>query len=162
PRGLIRQRGEGSSSGHPMDLLHQRDSDGGTLHIESLVEGRPFAARSALGIGLCGSLKPKPATSLQSAGITNILAIRFMRLGDVTLLLPALAHLKACYPGSRLTLLTDERCAPLAEMCPSIDEVITVNRLGMRDGPRLPALNDMAKLVADVRRRRFDLVIDFL
>jgi ADP-heptose:LPS heptosyltransferase len=110
-------------------------------------------------------LKAEPAKTaqfLQSAGIKKILAIRFMRLGDVTLLLPALAHLKAFYPESRLTLLTDERCAPLAEMCPSIDEVMTVNRLGMRDGPRLPALNDMAKLVADVRRRRFDLVIDFL
>lgn len=85
-----------------------------------------------------------------------------MRLGDVTLLLPALANLKACYPESRLTLLTDERCAPLAEMCPSIDEVMSVNRLGMRDGPRIPALSDMAKLIADVRRRHFDLILDFL
>ena len=85
-----------------------------------------------------------------------------MRLGDVTLLLPALTHLKACYPSSRITLLTDERCAALAEMCPSIDEVLTANRLGMRDGPVLPALNSMRKLIADIRSRKFDLVIDFL
>jgi ADP-heptose:LPS heptosyltransferase len=92
----------------------------------------------------------------------NILAIRFMRLGDVTLLLPALTHLKTCYAKSRITLLTDERCAPLAEMCPSIDEVMTVNRLGMRDGPVLPALNSMRKVIAEIRSRKFDLVIDFL
>jgi ADP-heptose:LPS heptosyltransferase len=102
------------------------------------------------------------ANPLNSSNIKDILAIRFMRLGDVTLLLPALAHLKACYSDSRLTLLTDERCAPLAEMSPSIDEVMTVNRLEMRDGPRLPALNDMIRLIVDIRRRRFDLVIDFL
>ena len=85
-----------------------------------------------------------------------------MRLGDVVLLLPALTQLKACYPQARLTLLTDARCAPLAEMCPSIDEVIGVARLEMRDGPTIPALKNMAGLIADVRRRRFDLVIDFL
>jgi heptosyltransferase-2 len=102
------------------------------------------------------------ANPFSSGDPKNILAIRFMRLGDVILLLPALAHLKKCYPEARITLLTDERCAPLAEMCPSIDEVMTVNRLEMRDGPRLPALTGMAKLVGGIRRRRFDLVIDFL
>jgi len=85
-----------------------------------------------------------------------------MRLGDVVLLLPALGQLKDCYPESRIALLTDERCAPLAEMCPAIDEVIPVDRLGMRDGPILPALKGIAQLVVEVRRRHFDLVIDFL
>ena len=92
----------------------------------------------------------------------RILAIRFMRLGDIVLLLPALARLKACYPGAHLTLLTDERCAPLAQMCPYIDEVLPVDRLAMRDGSFLSSIKAMANLVADIRRRRFDLVIDFL
>ena len=92
----------------------------------------------------------------------NVLAIRFMRLGDVVLLLPALTRLKAFYPESRITLLTDDRCAPLAKMCPAIDEVMAVNRIEMRDGPRIQALKAMTGMIADVRRRRFDLVIDFL
>ncbi len=92
----------------------------------------------------------------------NILAIRFMRLGDVILLLPALAQLKSSFPNSRLALLTDERCAPIAKMCPMLDEVIGVNRLEMRDGSRISALGSMKRLVRDVRRRHFDLVIDFL
>jgi ADP-heptose:LPS heptosyltransferase len=47
-------------------------------------------------------------------------------------------------------------------MCPSIDDVISVNRLGMRDGPRLAALKVMASLIVDIRSRQFDLLIDFL
>jgi ADP-heptose:LPS heptosyltransferase len=94
--------------------------------------------------------------------VKRILAIRFMRLGDVVLLLPALARLKSSYPAAHLTLLIDERCAPMAEMCPYIDEVMAVNRLAMRDGPVLPSLKGIAGLIKDVRRRQFDLIIDFL
>src|SRR3989449_10581265 len=91
----------------------------------------------------------------------KILAIRFARLGDTVLLLPALSLLKRAFPDARLTLLTGHRCAPVAEMCPAIDEVLTVDRLEMRDGPLLEALRDIQRLVRDLRRRRFDLVIDF-
>ena len=91
----------------------------------------------------------------------NILAIRFARLGDVVLLVPALSSLKRSFRDSRLTLLTGHRCAPIAELCPAIDEVLAVNRVAMREGPVLTALQDMTRLVREVRRRRFDLVIDF-
>lgn len=91
----------------------------------------------------------------------KILAIRFARLGDVLLLLPALASLKEKFPDSRLAFLTGHRCAPIAEMCPDIDEVISVDRVAMRDGPLWSAIAGMAKLVRLVRSRHFDLVIDF-
>jgi lipopolysaccharide heptosyltransferase I len=91
----------------------------------------------------------------------KILAIRFARLGDVILLLPALASLKAKFPNSELTLLTGHRCAPIAELCPHIDEVLSVDRLAIRDGPAWRALSQMRSLIRDVRRRRFDLVVDF-
>jgi ADP-heptose:LPS heptosyltransferase len=90
----------------------------------------------------------------------KILAIRFARLGDVILLLPALAALKDKFPHSELTLLTGHRCAPVAELCPAIDHVITVDRVAMRDGPMLRAIAEMASLVRDLRRKRFDVVID--
>jgi ADP-heptose:LPS heptosyltransferase len=91
----------------------------------------------------------------------KILAIRFARLGDVILLLPALASLKNRFPDSELTLLTGHRCAPIAELCPAIDHVISVNRVAMRDGSVWGALRDMAVLVRDIRQKRFDLVVDF-
>jgi ADP-heptose:LPS heptosyltransferase len=91
----------------------------------------------------------------------NILAIRLARLGDVALLLPAMRALKAALPEDRLTLLTGLLVAPLAEMCPAIDEVIAVDRVSMRDGPRLKAARQIVQLVRDIRSREFDLVIDF-
>jgi ADP-heptose:LPS heptosyltransferase len=91
----------------------------------------------------------------------NILAIRFARLGDVALLLPALARMKASLPASRLTLMTGHRCAPLARMCPALDDVISVDRVAMKDGPSLAAIGPIFRLVGDIRRRRFDAVVDF-
>ncbi len=95
------------------------------------------------------------------SGISNILAVRFARIGDVVLLLPALARLKSSFGGARLTLATGSRSAPIAELCPHIDEVISVDRIRMRDGTRREALRDIWRLVGDLRSRRFDLVVDF-
>ena len=91
----------------------------------------------------------------------KILAIRLARLGDVVLLLPALSSLKRAFPDARLTLLTGHRCGPIAQLCPAVDETFAVDRIAMRDGSRSAALRDMTRLVREVRRRRFDLVIDF-
>src|SRR5262249_30895223 len=49
-----------------------------------------------------------------------------------------------------------------AQLCPFVDEVIGVNRLQMRDGSRPAAIKSMVQLAADIRRRHFDLVVDFL
>ena len=95
------------------------------------------------------------------SGVSNILAIRFARIGDVVLLLPALVRLKSSFGGARLILATGSRSAPIAELCPHIDEVISVDRIQMRDGKRLGALRDICRLVGDLRSRRFDLVVDF-
>ena len=46
-------------------------------------------------------------------------------------------------------------------MCPAIDEVIAVDRLAMKDGPAWRSAAAMLTLVRDIRRRKFDLVIDF-
>jgi heptosyltransferase I len=91
----------------------------------------------------------------------KILAIRLARFGDIVLLLPALRLLKAQFPGSSLTFLTDQRWAPLAAMCPAIDEIIGIDRLGMRDGTRSNAVRGVLRVGRDVRNRRFDAAIDF-
>ena len=91
----------------------------------------------------------------------RILAIRLARFGDIVLLLPALRALKARLPSSHLTFLTDARWAPLAEMCPAIDEVLPVDRIRIRDGSYVRALADIYRLGSDLRRRKFDVAIDF-
>ena len=70
--------------------------------VPGLVDGR-------LGTG-CASNGIQPLDSS-----VKILAIRLARFGDLVLLLPALALLKARLPSSHLTLLTDTRWAPLAD-----------------------------------------------
>jgi ADP-heptose:LPS heptosyltransferase len=90
----------------------------------------------------------------------KVLAIRLGRFGDIVLLLPALALLKARRPDCHLTLLTDTRWSPLAGMCPAIDEVIAVDRVQMRDGSSWRAMVGIQRLVSDLRRRAFDAVID--
>ncbi len=96
-----------------------------------------------------------------AAPVREILAIRFARLGDVVLLLPALRILKAAHSSARLTLMTGTPYAAAARMCPFVDDVLAVDRHAMRDGPRIAAVRDIVGLVGDLRRRRFDLVVDF-
>lgn len=93
--------------------------------------------------------------------VERILAIRFARLGDVALLLPALFQLRAMYPDAHFALMTGTPCAGLARLCPQLDEVIAVDRLAIRDEPRLNAARDIFDLVRSVRSKRYDLVIDF-
>ena len=93
--------------------------------------------------------------------VERILAIRFARLGDVALLLPALFQLRAMYPDAHLALMTGTPSAGLARLCPELDEVIAVDRLAMRDGPKFRAGRDIFNLVRSVRSERYDLVIDF-
>lgn len=90
----------------------------------------------------------------------KILAIRLARFGDIVLLLPALTLIKARLPASHLTLLTDRRWGPLAEMCPAIDDVLSIDRIGMRDGRMRPAVSQILGLVTDLRRRKFDAAVD--
>ena len=98
--------------------------------------------------------------AVKAVKAVKVLAIRLGRFGDLVLLLPALALLKARLPETHLTLLTDTRWAPLAGMCPAIDEIISVDRIEMRDGPSWRAISGILRLMFDLRRRRFDAVID--
>jgi len=91
----------------------------------------------------------------------RILAIRLARFGDIVLLLPAITSLKARLPESHLTFLTDARWAPLAAMCPAIDEIVTIDRIGIRDGSYWNALREILRFTVNLRRRKFDAVIDF-
>jgi len=93
--------------------------------------------------------------------VSRILAIRLARLGDVTLLLPSLGLLKAAFGGAHLTLLTGLPYTPVARLCPWVDDVMALDRGRMRDGPRRQALSDVIRFAGDLRRRKFDLVVDF-
>jgi ADP-heptose:LPS heptosyltransferase len=90
----------------------------------------------------------------------NILVIDFGQLGDVVLSLPALQAIRGKFPDARITVAVGKSCATVIDLARVADEKIVVDRVELRDGARLKSVLTIAKLVGDVRRRNFDLVID--
>ena len=93
--------------------------------------------------------------------VSNILAIRLSGIGDVILMMPALAELKRAFPGSQLTLITGSQCLSIAELCPYIDTVVPVDRKALKSKPKLEAMREIYSLIRNVRAEGFDLVVDF-
>ena len=92
---------------------------------------------------------------------SRILLIRLARLGDVILLVSAIKLLRRKFPHSHIAVLAGQPCAPILEMCAAIDEVISVDRVAMRDGNKFLAVRDILKLILQIRRANYELVIDF-
>ena len=90
----------------------------------------------------------------------NILVIHFGQLGDVILAFPALRAVRKAFPDARMTILAGKSASSLLEDLKLADEVIAVDRIALLRGKKLKSIRKILGLVADVRRRRFDLVID--
>src|SRR2546421_66732 len=90
----------------------------------------------------------------------NILVIDFGQLGDVVLSLPALAAVRQKFPRARVTVAVGGSAASVVEMAGVADEALAVDRVGLRDGPKHLSVWQIGKLVLDVRRRKFDFIID--
>lgn len=90
----------------------------------------------------------------------NILVIDFGQLGDVVLSLPALAVIRQRFPRARITVAVGKSCAPVLELSGYADTTLVVDRVALRDGPKPWAVMRIIKFVKEVRRARFDFVID--
>ncbi|QTP53205.1 glycosyltransferase family 9 protein [Billgrantia sulfidoxydans] len=82
----------------------------------------------------------------------HILVVRNDKLGDFMLAWPALACLKAAAPEARVSVLVPSYTAPLARLCPWIDEVILDP--GSRAGQAA-----QRQLLARLRRERFTAML---
>jgi ADP-heptose:LPS heptosyltransferase len=91
--------------------------------------------------------------------------IRLGALGDVARTLPAVSAVRAAYPGTHIAWLVDPAPAGILAGQPAIDEIIEFPRealesaLAARSPTRL--LRAAGHVVRALRRRRFDLVLDF-
>ena len=85
----------------------------------------------------------------------NILLIRLRLIGDVVFTTPIPRALKRVFPDAHLTYLVEPAAAPVVTGNPSVDDVMIVPR--RRGAQRI--VDDM-RLAWNLRRRRFDLVID--
>lgn len=90
----------------------------------------------------------------------NILVIDFGQLGDVVMSLPALRAIRERFPHARVTVAVGRPGAEIIEMSELADASIEVDRVGLRDGFRPLAVVRILQIVKDVRRRKFDLVVD--
>ena len=93
--------------------------------------------------------------------ISRILVIRYGRLGDLVLLIPALRALRRQFPSAHISALVDQRYAAVPEMCSAVDRVIASDRIGMRDSPWWSGALGALRSAQELRKARYDLVIDF-
>jgi ADP-heptose:LPS heptosyltransferase len=87
---------------------------------------------------------------------SRILLVRLRRIGDVVLTTPAIKALRETFRDAQISYIVEPLAAPIVERNPHLDEVIVA---ADPDAPRR-LLKDL-KLGVDLRRRRFDLAIDF-
>ncbi len=90
----------------------------------------------------------------------NILVIDFGQLGDGVLCLPALKAVRQKYPAAHIAVVAGMATGEVVRISGLVNEVIKVDRVEMRDGPRLSSIGNIFRFVGEIRRRQIDLVID--
>jgi heptosyltransferase-1 len=96
-----------------------------------------------------------------SSAWNNILLIKPSSLGDIVMALPALSALRRSFPRARITWLIRPVFAPLIAGHPHLDEIIHFDRNKLAKAWYCPfAMKALASLIADLRGRHFDAVLD--
>jgi heptosyltransferase I len=91
----------------------------------------------------------------------SILIVKTSSLGDVVHNMPAITDLRRARPQATITWLVEEDYAPLAALHPAVTEVIPVAvRRWRRSLHRAETWREMRAFARDLRRRRYDLVVD--
>lgn len=104
-----------------------------------------------------------PLLRLDSA--RRVLLIKPSALGDVVHALPVAATLHRRYPNTRLDWLVEEEAADIVRGHPALSEIVVSGRKRWGRRMRKPAqlgrtLTEMWRFAADLRRRRYDAVLD--
>src|SRR5215203_3661375 len=90
----------------------------------------------------------------------NILVIDFGQLGDVVMSLPALRAIRSRFPYAQITVAVGKPGGELISLSGYANEILEVDRVALRDGATLISIGRILKLVSNVRKARFDFVID--
>jgi lipopolysaccharide heptosyltransferase II len=86
----------------------------------------------------------------------KVLLIRLRMIGDVVFTTPAIRALRRHFPQAHITYLVEEAAAPIVATNPYLDEVVVIP---FTHGAR--RIIDDIRIGRQLRRRRFDVVIDF-
>lgn len=88
---------------------------------------------------------------IRKSQIKKILLIKFRGIGDVILSTVVLKNIKSHFPDASIDYLTERPSAQLLKEIPIINEVLIYN---------FSNRFEIAKKILDIRRRKYDLVID--
>jgi len=95
--------------------------------------------------------RDRPKIDLSS--VKKILLIRLRRIGDIIMTTPAVTVLKENLPQASLTYLVEESYRDLVEGNPHLDNVFVI--------PKKQSTKDFHDLIHQIRREKFDVLIDF-
>jgi len=102
---------------------------------------------------------------LRPPAADRILIIRLGALGDVVRTIPSAHALRALYPGAHLGWLVESGARGVVETAGVVDEVIVFPREALmgviREADALALWRRLARFVAELRRSRFEIVLDF-
>lgn len=95
----------------------------------------------------------------------NILIVKLSAIGDVIHTLPSLTALRKLYPEAHITWVVEEAAADIVKNHPGLDAVLVSRRKSwikyFRKGKIYRALREIQAFLKELRRRPYDLVIDF-
>jgi len=105
--------------------------------------------------------KTADVSGLRSAEFSRILLIKFSGLGDVVHTLPVVVKLRARYPRARIDWLITPENAEIVRCHPALSNVVLFARRDFsKRGRRWRALLAFLHLLKQIRRAKYDLVID--
>jgi len=95
----------------------------------------------------------------------RILVIRLGAMGDVVRTLPAVRSLRRMFPGAHITWLVEPAASGVVESSGIVDESLVFPRpdlvASIRSGDGLLLTRQLGGFLLTLRRRRFDVVLDF-
>ncbi|MEI6075397.1 MAG: glycosyltransferase family 9 protein, partial [Verrucomicrobiota bacterium] len=90
----------------------------------------------------------------------SILVIRLKAIGDVVLTLPAVNAVRQNFPNAKITFLTSKENAALLQGFREVNEVISLDRAALRSGNPLKVVRVFFRMLHQLRKGKFDLVVD--
>ena len=96
-------------------------------------------------------MRRERATNLPDwSAARNVLLIRLRSIGDMVLMTPCLAALKSLRPDLQVAVVSEPLAAPILEDHPLVDHLIVADK----------SLGGRARLVGELRRRRYDVAFN--
>lgn len=86
--------------------------------------------------------------------------VDFGQLGDVVLSLPALSAIRHRFPHARISVFVAKIPSQVVELAEVADEIIAIDKAEYRRRHILWSAWQIVRLIASIRRKKFDLIID--